>query len=100
MVTFCDCVAVAMWYLLPQTTPGDYLDEGRVLAAQLCRLWGLELPAIFHALEAAHGTVEVGAVYWPRDIDVLQLRWETCETGGAVRVACDMCTVYWFDPAS
>lgn len=42
-----------------QTTPGDYLDEGRILAAVVCSLWGLRLPASRYALEALHGIIQV-----------------------------------------
>lgn len=42
-----------------QTTPGDYLENGRVLAAAISSLWGLRLPATRHALEALHGIVKV-----------------------------------------
>ena len=46
-----------------QTTPGDYLEQGRVLAATLCSLWGLRLAATRYALEALHGIVEVIYTY-------------------------------------
>lgn len=46
-----------------QTTPGDYLEEGRVLAAKLCSLWNLPLPATKSALEALEGLVHVSFTY-------------------------------------
>lgn len=52
-------VPIHVTALCHQTTPGDYLDEGRVLAAAVCCLWGLTLPASRYVLEALHGIVQV-----------------------------------------
>jgi hypothetical protein len=41
-----------------ETTPGDYLEQGRELAASLCRLWGLPLAASRCGLEALLGIVQ------------------------------------------
>jgi hypothetical protein len=38
-----------------ETTPGDYLEQGRAQAASLCSLWGLSLPATRCGLEALLG---------------------------------------------
>ena len=38
----------------PQTTPGDYLDHGQLLAARLSLLWGLKLLGSKYTLEGAY----------------------------------------------
>ena len=52
----CDCPLS-----FPQTTPGDYLTNGRLLAAELCSLWGMHLLATKYSLEAAHFTSRVSS---------------------------------------
>jgi hypothetical protein len=52
-----------------ETTPGDYLEEGRVLAATLCRLWNLPLPATRSALDALQGIVQRDRVEGASDND-------------------------------
>lgn len=53
----------ALWmsceYAFLQTTPGNYLECGQVLAAKMCRLWGLELWRVKYALEAGFEKVKV-----------------------------------------
>ena len=42
-----------------QTTPGHYLDQGQLLAAKLCKMWGLDLLSTKYALEAAYDIMKV-----------------------------------------
>ncbi len=46
-------------HILTQTTPGDYLESGQLLAAQLCRLWHLPLLVTRYSLEGAFDAVKV-----------------------------------------
>ena len=43
--------------IILQTTPGDYLQDGRVISATRCKLWSLLLPATRYGLLALRGTI-------------------------------------------
>jgi len=57
----------------PQTTPGDCLEEGQLLAARLCTLWGHKLLATKYALEAAYDIMKVSEGHLERILWQLQM---------------------------
>lgn len=45
--------------LLSQTTPGDYLENGQILSAKMCKLWGLKLWGVKYIIEAGFEKIKV-----------------------------------------
>ena len=49
-----------MYFLgLCYTTPGDYLDNGELLASHLCHLWGFPLLSTHYTLSMAYQLLKV-----------------------------------------
>ena len=42
-----------------QTTPGDYLENGQILSAKICKLWGLKLWGAKYLIEAGFEKIKV-----------------------------------------